>query len=258
MSGRIRPSRSYSSDLRDENAAPHSPVAAACRSPPRHHLRHVKHTVREKVKADGTIKRRVRSVAGGNKIRYPADTSARTAELETFKLLLQAAVSERAAGTGGKFATLDIKDFYIQAPLDRPEYVSIPVARIPRAVMDKYNLWQYVHNDRVLFEVLTCMYGLPQAGILSQDRLFAHLAKRGYHQDKFVPCLFKHEQRSVMFVVTVDDFAVKYTDRSNVEHLLDALRELYEVEVNWQARKYLGYTITFDDPRKSVSLSMPD
>ena len=58
--------------------------------------------------------------------------------------------------------------------------------------MREFVLDKYLVHGAVLFEVKKCMYGLPQAGLLAQKRLVAHLTVHGYNQDKHVPCLFSH------------------------------------------------------------------
>ena len=102
------------------------------------------------------------------------------------------------------------------------------------------------------------MYGLPQAGLLAQRQLEKLLAKHGYRQDKFVPCLYSHDTRPINFTLVVDDFGIKYHNRDDVEHLLGALRELFEITVDWNGSKYLGITLRFDSSARTVSLSMPD
>jgi hypothetical protein len=154
--------------------------------------------------------------------------------------------------------TLDIKDFYLGTPLERFEYVRLPLRAIPDFVMDKYNLRPLVHRDSVLFEIRKCMYGLPQAGLLSQQRLIAHLAAHGYVQDANVSCLFHHAARRTAFTLVVDDFAVKFKTRADAEHLISILELQYELKKDWTGSKYLGYTIVFDDLAHTVSLSMPD
>ena len=72
--------------------------------------------------------------------------------------------------------------------------------------MDKYSLHPFLQRDSVLFEISKGMYGLPQAGLLAQQRLIAHLAAAGYHQCPNVPCIFKHVTRRIAFSLVVDDF----------------------------------------------------
>ena len=102
------------------------------------------------------------------------------------------------------------------------------------------------------------MYGLPQAGLLAQRQLEKLLAKHGYTQDKFVPCLYSHVSRPIHFTLVVDDFGIKYRNREDVEHLLTALRELFEITVDWTGRKYLGISLRFDSTLRTVALSIPD
>lgn len=216
---------------------------------------------KEKVAVDGSITRRIRGTAGGNILKhsYPGETSARTADMEVVKALIHSAASDRSRDSdSGRFLTLDIKDFYLGAPLDRPEFVRINLRFIPPEIVDEYKLQAYIHNDAILFQIDKCMYGLPQAGFISQRQLFKHLALHGYEQDPNVPCLFRHNQRQITFTLVVDDFAVKYALQNDADHLIATLRLLYTIKIDWTGCKYLGYTIKFNDTTQSVSLSMPD
>jgi hypothetical protein len=109
----------------------------------------------------------------------PYDVSARTASLDVVKLLLHSTISDNK-----KWFTTDIKDFYLGTllPDTRYEYVRIERKKLPPAYIAAHNLEFLFHNDAVYFQIRKCMYGLPQAGRLSQLRLISHLAKRGYHQ----------------------------------------------------------------------------
>ena len=102
------------------------------------------------------------------------------------------------------------------------------------------------------------MYGLPQAGLRAQRQLEKLFCDLGYHQDKFVPCLYTHETRNIAFTLVVDDFGIKYHDRCDVDHLLSALHELYHTTVDWTGSKYLGITLRFDNDKCTVALSIPD
>lgn len=213
---------------------------------------------KEKLAADGTVTYRIRGTAGGDGINYPGDVSARTAEMEVVKILFHSAASDRAKRQGGSMLTADIKDFYLGTDLERPEYVRIPLRYIPDSVLDKYKLRSYIDRKSILFEINKCMYGLPQAGFLSQRRLIAHLAEHGYKQDLNVPCLFLHAERGTAFTLVVDDFAVKYKTKADADHFIATLEQHYQLKVDWKASKYLGFTVEFDDLAQTVSLSMPE
>ena len=86
------------------------------------------------------------------------------------------------------------------------------------------------------------MYGLPQAGFLAQLQLVTHLRLHGYHQTA-TPCLFRLIFNGIAFTLVVDDFLVKYPDKSSADHLHRTLSMLYEMKVDWSASKYIGFTI---------------
>ena len=100
------------------------------------------------------------------------------------------------------------------------------------------------------------MYGLPQAGLLAQQRLVTHLAAHGYQQT-LTTCLFRHIDNGTIFSLVVDDFGVKYTTTAGAQHLLDTLQLLYPITVDWTGSKYLGFSIHFDRTLRTVTLSMP-
>jgi hypothetical protein len=115
----------------------------------------------------------------------------------------------------------------------RYEYMRIPISAIPECIMIQYNLAPLVHNGFVMVEIRKGMYGLPQAGLIAQLRLIAHLATFGYHPAKHTAGLFLHDTRPISFTLCVDDFGVKYVGREHAEHLLGALESLYSVTCDW-------------------------
>ena len=100
------------------------------------------------------------------------------------------------------------------------------------------------------------MYGLPQAGLLAQQRLVAHLNIHGYHETP-TPCLFRHDSNSITFTLVVDDFGIKYSTQDGADHLIHTLNLLYDIKVDWSGSTYIGFTIKFDATANSVALTMP-
>ena len=185
---------------------------------------------KEKIADNGTKTYRIRGTAGGDRIHYPDEVSARTADMEVVKLFIHSVCSDKVhSGQSCHWMTIDVKDFYLGSPLERPEYVRIPVKFIPLTVIKTHNLSQLIHNDAILFEIKKCMYGLPQAGLLSQRRLVAHLESHGYRQHPNVPCLFKHDTRGTTFTLVVDDFGIKYKSKDDDLHLINALENVYKL-----------------------------
>ena len=209
--------------------------------------------VKEKVDAATGLKTyRIRGTIGGDRINYPGEVSARTADMEVVKILLNSVVS-----TDSHWMSIDIVDYYLNTPLPRPEYLRVHRRFLPLDIVRRYNLQQYFVDDHVLMAVHKGMYGLPQAGLLAQERLIKHLALSGYHQCPQVPCLFKHDSNGVAFTLVVDDFGIKYTDKESAQHLVHTLSALYPIKVNWKGDQYLGLTIEHDRTARTITLSMP-
>ena len=209
--------------------------------------------IKIKVK-DNELVFRVRGTVGGDVITYNGNKSAQTSSLTTVKLLLNAAVSEDA-----ELCTGDISDFYLTKGnnLEKPEYMWINMNDIPTNVQQKYNLHALAQNGKVLVEITGAMYGLPQAGRISQDQLVKHLAMYGYGQCQNTPCLFKHETNSVMFTLVVDDFCIKYKDKQDLQHFLDAIQTRYKFVLDMNAKRFIGITFTRDRAQRTLTLSMP-
>jgi spore coat protein CotF len=62
---------------------------------------------------------------------------------------------------------MDVKNFYLNTPMDQPEYMQILVKHIPDEIMMEYNLHELVHEGYIYTRIEKGMYGLPQAGILA-------------------------------------------------------------------------------------------
>jgi len=117
---------------------------------------------------------------------------------------------------------------------------------------EKIDIDGYVH-----VEIRKGMDRLPQAGILAQQLLEQHLNMHGYSQSKALPGLWTHTTRQISFTLVVDDFGVKYVGREHVIHLIDILKQNYEISEDWSGRKYIGITFDWDYLNRRVHLSMP-
>jgi Reverse transcriptase (RNA-dependent DNA polymerase) len=200
-----------------------------------------------------TETRRVRFTVGGDRVDYPFDVSTKTAALTTVKILLNSVISTE----GAKFMTIDIKDFYLNTPMERYEYMRIPINVIPEDIVQQYNLKALEHNGYMYVEIRKGMYGLLQAGRIANDALVPYLALHGYNQSKHVHGLFTHITCPICFSLVVDDFGVKYVGQQNAQHLIDTLSNKYKITTNWTGTLYCGITLDWDYVNHTVTLSMP-
>jgi hypothetical protein len=90
------------------------------------------------------------------------------------------------------------------------------------------------------------MYGLPQAGLLAQQRRVAHLAQHDYIQSDSVPCLFAHATNGITFDLVVYDFGIKFRTTAGRDHLLAILRLQYQITVDEAGAQYLRMPIKHD------------
>lgn len=104
--------------------------------------------IRVKVKEDGSKEYRVRGTYGGNISDYTGPKAARTADMISIKVLLNAVASE-----GASFMTADIKDFYLGTPMERTEYMRVHIDQIPLEAREKYVKDSLVRDGYVLAEV---------------------------------------------------------------------------------------------------------
>jgi hypothetical protein len=104
---------------------------------------------------------------------------------------------------------MDIKDFYLQTPMKRSEYMRLKITDIPDEIIQEYKLMLLVTQDGYIYcEITRGMYGLPQARSSAQELLKKRLAEYGYHQSKIINGFWKHKTRPIRFTLVVNDFAV--------------------------------------------------
>jgi hypothetical protein len=113
--------------------------------------------------------------------------------------------------------TGDLKDFYLESPMDEFEYMRFPVSIFPESIMIEYDLVPLIHHDHVYVEIRKGMYGLSQAGKLANNRLIAFLAPHGYAPVPFTPGLWKHNTSDLVFTLIVHDFGVLYNKKADCQ-----------------------------------------
>ncbi len=88
-------------------------------------------------------KERTRLTVGGNRINYPDDCCTPTVDMILFKILVNSILSTPNA----KCIMIDTKDFYLQTPMERSEYMRLKISDIPEEVVQHYNLMSLVTQD---------------------------------------------------------------------------------------------------------------
>ena len=196
---------------------------------------------------------RIRITAGGNLIKYDGNASVRTADLDTAKLHWNSVVSTPNA----RYMCLDIKNFYLTAALEYYEYMKIPLDLFPVWTREQYHLDKHARDGWVYIEMRRAVWGLPQAGILANKRLRRKLAPFGYHECANTPGLWRHESRPITFTLVVDDFGVKFINKSDADHLITSIKTTYSLTEDWTGNLYCGISLRWDYVGRTVDISMP-
>ena len=102
------------------------------------------------------------------------------------------------------------------------------------------------------------MYGLKQAALLAYQQLKERLAKHGYYPIQKTNGLWKQGTWKTMFALCVDDFGVKFFKKDDAQHLIDALKEHYDVSIDWDGMSYCGLTFEWLYKKRYVDVFMPN
>jgi hypothetical protein len=105
---------------------------------------------------------------GGYFLHYPDDYVTPTIDMITVKLHLNNVISTKNTC----YCTIELKDFYLNTPMDQPENMCIKISNLPPNFDKAYNLNDLATNNGTIYvKIQKGMYGLPQVGILAQNPL---------------------------------------------------------------------------------------
>ena len=196
---------------------------------------------------------RSRLTVGGDRITCLYDVSTPTSDLPTIKMLWNSVLST----PGAKYFTLDISNFYLGTPMDRPEYMRIPFKIIPQEIIDKYKLNDIEEKGWVYIKIVKGMYGLPQAGKIAHELLKKRLAKAGYHPTQFTPGLWKNVWRPITFTLVVDDFGIKVEGNNHANHLVSTLKNHYDITVDCKVELFVGIKLKWNYDKRTLDTHIP-
>ena len=102
------------------------------------------------------------------------------------------------------------------------------------------------------------MYGLKQAAILAYDNLKQGLAPHGYAPIIGTVGICGHKTRPATFCLCVNDFEIKYFNKLNAQHLLDAICQIYKYTTDWEEKNYCGLALDWHYSDEYLDISMPE
>ena len=72
-------------------------------------------------------------------------------------------------------------------------------------------------------EIRKGMYGSKEAGVIAYKNLVQKLKPHGYYPATHTIDIWKHTSLPTTFTLAVDDFGTKFFDKTDAQHLFDAL-----------------------------------
>ena len=126
---------------------------------------------------------RTRLAVDGNFLDYDGDDSIPTSDIITTNIHFNSAISTKNA----KFATTDIKNFYLNNFLPKSEWMKLLMFIILYEIIQRYNLNNIAEGGWVYIEISKGMYGLKQSGHIVHDELVKHLLPYRYTPSKRTP-----------------------------------------------------------------------
>jgi hypothetical protein len=97
------------------------------------------------------------------KLHYAGEVVTSTADITTFKILINSNLSTEEAAT----MVMDIKSYHLSNPLPTFEYIKMFMSHFPDEIIQKYNLNALAVDSWVYIEIRKDMYGLKQAGLFA-------------------------------------------------------------------------------------------
>ena len=133
---------------------------------------------------------------GVNLINHPGWLSTPTADMLNQKLLFNSTISI----TDALFVMADLKNFYLNTPMDRYTYMRLSIYIITQWIIEVYDLMSKVKNDFVMCEIHQGMYGFPQEEILANKLLKILITEDGCRPWTLTPGLWKHDDKPLNFL----------------------------------------------------------
>ena len=128
--------------------------------------------------------------------------------------------------------------------------MNLPLSVFPKHIKQQYDLEIKAKKGYVYVKIRRSIYGLPQAGKLSNTALNEHLAPYGYFEVAHTPGLWRHITRPITFSLVVDDFGVKYVHKNDANHLANSLKNAYQLAKDWTGSLYCGITLKWNYNRR--------
>ena len=102
------------------------------------------------------------------------------------------------------------------------------------------------------------MYGLKEAAVLAYDQLAKFMKQYGYTHVPGTSGVWTHHTKPTSFCLCVDDIAVKYYNKADCDHLIQAFSNHYAIHIDHSGSHYMGIKLQWHYDKGYVDLSLPN
>ena len=180
----------------------------------------------------------------GDQLDFPGDPSSPATSMLTTKIHLNSTILD--AKKGARNLNLDIKNFFLGSRMDYYQYARVHASLIPKEISLEYPDLVVEANGFVYFEARKGIHGLKEASLLAFKQLVTNLQPFGYEPCPFTPGLWQHTSRRTAFTLCVDDFGVKYFNKADADHLIQALQSTYDITIDWSGSLDCGLNLKWN------------
>ena len=111
------------------------------------------------------------------------------------------------------------------AALEESEHLRIHISLTPENFTKQHKLEELKDKDgHACAEVHGDMHGFQQVGMLDHKDLVKRLTAHGCTLTTFTPGVWNHQSNGVSFALVVEDFGVKHSSISSLNHLLNVIK----------------------------------
>ena len=137
--------------------------------------------------------------------------------------------------------------------------MKLHISVIPDEIIAAYNL-QTLQDENIwcYIKISKGMYGLKQAGIISNQELQQHMSAYGYRPVKCTPGLWKTLQQGHNFLPGGGLLPCSIFFRGGRRTFLHALCQKYTITVDREAKKYIGIHLKWYYIKRTVELSISE
>jgi len=126
----------------------------------------------------------------------------------------------------------------------------------PEHIIQQYDLNSKAKTGSVYIKTRQSIYGLPQSGRLANDFFCEKLHPQRYYEVSHTLRIWKHVRCPIQSTLVMDNFRVKYSQKQDVDNLIQSLKNDFTLSKDWKGGLYCGILLSWDYENRTLDISM--